>query len=125
MNRNDEILKKIKTEEYIWIIYIIIIFLSFYANSNERKYYMYKDNSYKIVYRNLNIIIFLVALCIYIYFFNDSYKDVLNLKKSDSFDKIFFNKANLIASTLIFIAGIILLFIAIYDTELDTELAFS
>ena len=49
----------------------------------------------------------------------------MNLNISDTYNKKFFNKANLTASTLILIAGTILLFIAIFDIELDTELAFS
>lgn len=125
MNKNDDIFRKIQTEEFIWIVYLVIIGLSFYANSIEKKYYMYNDGSKKIKYRSLTILIFLIALFVYIYFFNDSYNDVLNLKETDSYNKKFFNKANLAASTLILIAGVILLFIAIYDTELDTELAFS
>ena len=125
MNTNSDIFKKIQIEEFIWIIYLVIIVLSFYANSIEKKYYMYKDNNEKEKYRSLIILIFLIALCVYIYFFSDSYNNVLNLKMDDSYNKKFFNKANLTASTLILIAGVILLFIAIFDTELDTELAFS
>lgn len=125
MDERSEILKKIQTEEYIWLLYLVIIGLSFYSNSAEKKYYMNDDLAAKEKYRRLNILIFLIALMVYIYFFNDSYKDVKNLCPKDSYNKKFFNKANLTASTLILIAGAIFLFIAIYDVELETELAFS
>lgn len=122
---NQEILKKIQTEEYIWIVYLVIIGLSFYANNIEKKYYQYNDLKAKEKYRRLSILIFTIALVVYIYFFQDSYRDVKNLKPWDSYSKRFFNNANLTASTLILIAGVILLFVAIFDTDLETELAFS
>lgn len=125
MDKTNKIFKKLNIEENIWIIYLIIIALSFYGNSLERNFYKYRDNYSKEQYRKINIIIFLIALCVYIYFFKDSFNDVINLNNLDSYSKIFFNKANLTASTLILIAGTILLFIAIFDIELDTELAFS
>lgn len=125
MNGKREILKKLKVEENIWFIYLLIIGLSFYSNSVERKYYINNDLEAKEKYRKINILIFLIALIIYIYFFNDSYNDINNLSSSDSYDKIFFNKASFTASTLILISGAILLFIAIYDENLSTELAFS
>lgn len=125
MNKNNKILKKIKYENFIWITYLIIIGLSFYSNSLEKKYYQYNDNSAKEKYRKLNILIFSTALIIYIYFYNDSYHDVRELKPWDSYNKKFFNKASLTASTLILIAGTILLFIALFDENLDTEIAFS
>ncbi len=125
MNERVEILKKINIEEYIWIVYLIIIGLSFYSNSVEKKYYIHDDLKSKEKYRQLNILIFSIAFIVYIYFFNNSYNDVINLKPTDPYNKKFFNKASLTASTLILIAGTILLFIAIFDTELQTEIAFS
>ncbi len=125
MNENSEILKKIKDENYIWIVYLVIIGLSFYSNSIEKKYYQYGDSSAKEKYRQLNILIFSIALAVYIYFYNGSYQDVEKLKPWDSYNKKFFNKASLTASTLILISGVILLFIALFDENLDTEIAFS
>ena len=125
MNETEEILKKIKIEEYIWVVYLVIIGLSFYANDVERKYYQYNDLNAKEKYRKLSILIFTIALLVYIYFYRDSYKDVKNLKPWDTERKKFFNEASLLASTLILISGSILLFIAIFDVNIETELAFS
>ena len=36
----DNKLKQLKIEEFIWIIYIGIIFISWYANNLERKYFI-------------------------------------------------------------------------------------
>ena len=35
-------LKQIRIEDFIWVIYIGIIILSWYANSLEKKYFIYK-----------------------------------------------------------------------------------
>lgn len=43
MNGTDGIFKKIEIEEFIWVVYLVIIGLSFYANGIERKYYQYND----------------------------------------------------------------------------------
>lgn len=69
MNECIEILRKIKIEEYVWVIYLIIIGLSFYSNSIEKNYYIKNDIDAKNRYRKLNIIIFTVVLIVYIYFF--------------------------------------------------------
>ena len=86
MNEKEEILKKIKTENYVWIIYFILIGLCLYANTFEKNYVLYNDQKSKETYRKITIFIFTVALII---------------------------------------AGLIFIYIAIVDTELDVELAFN
>ena len=51
-------LKELKIEDYIWVIYIGIIFISWYSNSLERKYFIYNDLNSKSKYRKSLIIIF-------------------------------------------------------------------
>ena len=51
MDEKSEILKKIQIEEYIWIVYLIIIGLSFYSYKVEREYYVYNDLRAKEKYR--------------------------------------------------------------------------
>ena len=125
MRENDEILKTIKIENMVWILYLVLIALSFYANNQEKKYYLFKDEEAKSKYRTTNIIVFFIALLVYIYFFNDNYKAVCKLNKTDSPNKIFLENMNFFATLLILIAGTIFLFIAIFDEELETEIAFN
>ena len=125
MNEKEEILKKIKTENYVWIIYFILIFLCLCGNTFEKNYVLYNDQKSKETYRKITIFIFAVALIIYLYFFFDNYKDVKNLKPTDSKRKKDLNELSLLGSTLILIAGLIFIYIAIVDTELDVELAFN
>ena len=97
MNEDLSRLKDIKIENYIWIIYIGIIVLSWYANGKEKNYILTKS----------------------------SYDDVLELKPGDSNKKIVLRYASFIGSFLILISGIIFLIIAIVDDNIDTEIAFN
>ena len=62
---------------------------------------------------------------VYFYFLNDSYKSINNYKSNDSKKKKDLNNLSFVASLLICISGIILLYIAINDNDLDVELAFN
>ena len=122
---NDNILKSIETENFVWIIYLFIIGISFVANSFEKDYYVTGNVDSKNKYRIINIFVFATALLIYLYFFYDNYKNIKNLNCNSSKEKIFFNNLNFIASILIVIAGTIFLYIALYDKNIDTEIAFN
>lgn len=125
MNNNQEILQEIETENFIWIIYLFIIGFSFVANSFEKDYYINNNLESKDKYRMINIFIFSVALLVYLYFFRGNYRVVNELGIFATKEKRQFNELNLIASALIVIAGAILLYIAIFDENLDTEIAFN
>lgn len=122
---NSSILKEIETENFIWIIYLFLIGLSFLANKFEKDYYINGNITDKEKYRIINIFVFTVALIIYIYFFKGNIDTVNKLNCDDSYDKIFFNKLNLFSTSLIVIAGIIFLYIAINDKNLETEISFN
>ncbi len=124
MENKEEILRTIEIENYIWFIYLVIIFLSFIANKEEVNYFINNDMQSKSNYRKLIIIIFSIALGIYYYFFVSGYKTYKNLSPYDTESKKFFETINFIANILILISGVIFLFIAIFDEELETEIAF-
>lgn len=124
MKNKEEILRTIEIENYIWIIYLVIIFLSFMANKEEVNYFINNDMQSKSNYRKLIIIIFSIVLGIYYYFFVSGYKTYKSLSPYDTESKKFFETINFIANILILISGVIFLFIAIFDKELETEIAF-
>ena len=124
MKNKEEILRTIEIENYIWIIYLVIIFLSFMANKEEVNYFINNDMQSKSNYRKLIIIIFSIALGIYYYFFVSGYKTYKSLSPYDTESKKFFETINFIANILILISGVIFLFIAIFGEELETEIAF-
>lgn len=125
---NDEIkdrLKDLDIEDFIWIIYLGIIFLSYYSNHLERKYFLNNDLESKKKYRTIMIFIFIVLSLVYFYFLKDSYEDVKNLKPSDSPKKRKLVTLSFVASLLIAISGLIFLYIALEDEDLNVELAFN
>ena len=125
INELNDKLKEFKAEEFVWIIYIGIIILSFYSNDLERKYFMNNDLESKKKYIDLLIIIFTVLLIIYMYFAKSSLDEVRNLKQNDSMDKKRLTYLSFVGSFLILISGIIFLYIAFQNENLDVELAFN
>lgn len=118
-------LKQLKIEDFIWITYIGIIFFSLYSNSFERRYFLYNDLKSKKKYRKLMIGIFIILVIVYTYFFKDSLEDVKSLKIHDTEKKKNLTKLSFIGSFLILVSGIIFLYIAIEDEDIDIELAFN
>ena len=117
-------LKELKIEDFIWFIYIGIIILSFYSNSLEEKYYLNNDLKAKDEYQRIMIFIFSILIIVYSYFLKSSFADLKNLNNYDEKKKLLV-LASFIASLLIFISGIIFLIIAIFDNNLDVEIAFN
>ena len=124
MNEKENLLNKIDIENNIWIIYLVIIGLCFYGDYHEKNYILYDNQISKEKYRNVTILIFTIALIIYIYFFNDNL-DTIKRNTFKTQKEKDLNELSLIASTLILISGIIFLYIAITDKDLDVELAFN
>lgn len=118
-------LQQLNNEDFIWIVYIGIIILSFYSNSLERKYYVSNDITSKEQYRKIIIIIFSILIIVYLYFLKDALEDIRKLRKTDSEQKKRLVTLSFIASLLITISGFIFLYIAIVDVDLNVELAFN
>lgn len=125
MNDKLKRLEDIKIENIVWIIYIGIIILSWYANSKEKKYLLYNDLLSKKEYQNLLILIFTILVIIYFYFAKSGYEDILNLTSYDSPKKQMLTKFAFIGAFLILVSGIIYLILAILDDEIEIELAFN
>ena len=125
MNDRLDKLKDIEIENKIWILYIGIIILSWYANSKEKTFLLYNDGKNKKEYQNLLILIFSILVIIYYYFAKDSYDKLININEFDSNKKKHLLYLSFIASFLILISGIIFLNIAIQDDQIDVELAFN
>lgn len=118
-------LQQIEIENIIWIIYMIIIILSFYANEIEKNYFITQDQNSKKQYRDLMIFIFSILCIIYSYFTYDNWNNIKNLNPTDSADKIKFTYISWIATLLILISGLLFLYIVYHDEEIETEIAFN
>ena len=127
MNYNDvkDKLKDINIENHIWIIYIVIIFASWYSNSLEKKYFLNNDIKCKEKYRNIIIKIFTILLVVYLYFFKSAMDDVGELKPRDNVKKRKLTELSAIGSLCIVVSGLIFLYIAYTDQDIDVEIAFN
>ena len=118
-------LKELKYEDYIWILYIGIIFLSLLSNVYEKDYFINKNPTSKTNYHKLNILIFSILTIVYLYFLKSSISSLKNLKESDSYKKKKLTLLSFAGSLLIAVSGFIFLYIAITDNNLDVEIAFN
>ena len=127
MNYNElnDKLQELATEDYIWVIYIVIIILSWYSNNLERDYFINNNIESQEKYRQIIILIFSILLIIYFYFFKSSIDGINNLKWNDSRKKIDLSYLSLLASFLIVISGVIFLYIALVDESIEIEMAFN
>jgi len=118
-------LQELKREDFIWVIYIGIIFLSWLSNSLEKDYFLNNNYQSKEKYRQIIIIIFSVLVLVYLYFLKSSYESVQELKPTDSIKKKRLVTLSFFGSLFVFLSGIIFLYIAITDEELNIEVAFN
>ena len=81
-------LKEIEEENIVWLIYLGIIALSYYANYKEVKYILTKSAKDKEEYRKLMLIIFIILVIIYYHFTVSSYNSIKSLKETDTEKKI-------------------------------------
>lgn len=86
-------LKDIKIENFVWLVYIFIIILSYCANY-KKNFILYNDEKSKREYQNLLILIFSILLIIYIYFAYSSYEDIKELKYYNTYNDDFVESQN-------------------------------
>lgn len=118
-------LREIDEENVVWIIYLGIIALSYYANYKEVKYLMTNNQKEKEEYRTLMIIIFTILVIVYFHFTKGSYDSINKLVDTDTEKKKTLTYASFIASLLVLISGILFLTIIILDEDIDVEIAFN
>lgn len=100
----------LKNENIIWIIYVLFAIAGIYANNLEIEDIKNNNEKNKKKYKSINIIIFLISIIIYIYFINLLYNRYKNDHKRSNF-------LSLIGSILIFIGGLLFLYVEITDEE--------
>ena len=118
-------LEDLKFEDFVWVIYIGIIILSWYANGLEKNYFTTNNNESREKYRSIMILIFIVLVIIYFMFLKGSYEDLQNLKDSDPEQKKQLTFISFIGALLVFISGLLFLYIVIKDETIDVEIAFN
>lgn len=116
-------LKQIETENKIWVIYLIIIFFSFYSNYLEKDFFINHNLKSKESYRTINILIFITLTIVYLYFEKEALESLKEKNKSTKLKQ--YDTLAFIASSMILLSGIIFLYIAIDDKNIEEEIAFN
>jgi len=120
MNYNNRI-KQIHIENNIWLLYLVILGLSFYANKKEEEYFLHKNNKSKEEYRKINAFVFMILIIVYAYFEKEAISSLLNTNPT----KFKFDILSFIGSSFVLISGIIFLYIILEDDNLLEEIAFN
>lgn len=119
----DKKLKQIDVDISILYIYLFIAILFYYAKKCEKMYIQNGSIFAKEKYRQLLVIVFSVAVVICLYYFiinyNNLYKQNFNNFKIKRLTMLSF-----LGSLFLLLSGIIFLYIAFTDTEMDVDLSF-
>ena len=116
-------LNDIKIENYIFIIYyIIIITISLYANKVETEYLITDNKEIREKYRKLLFVIFGMAFLVYLYYTISNYDDYIEDNNPNSKR---LNGLTFLASFLVLISGTIYLYVIYEDKDVNIELAFN
>ncbi len=109
MREIEEKLKRLRNEDFIWIVYFFIVVFALFSNQLDRRYLLNKDiESYRRE-KNINIAIFFVAFFIYLYFVLLLTKDLGAMEKNFNNKKYRATFIQLIAALLFLIGGAIYL----------------
>ena len=116
---DNETLKEVRIEDYIWIIYIFLAIFAIVSNYFEKEYLKKHDKKDENIFRTINTEIFIITFIIYLYFAYVNYKHIKRLDKNSSPKEVLLANAGLIAAILFLIGGGISLWISIYGDDDD------
>lgn len=123
MNNDDKRIEEIDKENIILVIFVLIIVLAYIANEIEKKYFRYGNDIDKKNYYYIQVGLFIVVVIINIYYVYNSYKTVSNLTFDMSEESKRYAYLDFVAAVIALVAGLILLYIAITDTNLESEIS--
>ena len=112
-------LKRLKNEDFIWIIYFFIAAFAIFSNKLEREYVLNNSNVAYKKSKTINIILFLVAFFFFLYFVLLFTQDLNNMEKNFNNEKYRNTFLQLIAALLFLIGGIIYLVEAISERDIE------
>ncbi|MCM1052681.1 MAG: hypothetical protein NC483_01710 [Ruminococcus sp.] len=110
-------LQRLRTEDFIWVIYFFIALAALISDSYERDYVLTNNQNDKRKFKTINIIILTVAFCIYIYFVLINYEDVKELKREATKKEVALKHLGLVAALLFLSAGVISLYVELNKEE--------
>jgi len=118
MNNNEK-LQEIELENYIIIVYFVLLLLYLYANQIEVNYFKYDNKEDKEKYRILLYIVFGTTFIISLFFTINSIND-LNMTENKEIYKL--KELSTIANILVLIASIIIIYLIYKDKDIALEI---
>ena len=112
MNEQDELIKRLSFENFIWITFIIVSALDIYGDELIKKSVVNNDLKSKDKAENLFLFVALISILLYIYFFYRNYTDYKKYCTNDY-------KIRLIGSILVLIGTLFLLYFQINNISID------
>lgn len=121
MNKEiEEYINRLKLEDVIWYIYIVLVILNLISNKYEARYVICNKLEDRNTFRTINIFVFTVALFIYAFFLIRNLKYNSNRNNDKTRWKI--NDLSLISSVIFLICGIVNLYIEIEGFNQEMEI---
>lgn len=78
MNKSGVVIKRLRFENYIWVIYLVIALGNIWADELIIKSIEKHENKYDKLAKIIFLISLIVTLIIYVYFLNRNYNDYIN-----------------------------------------------
>lgn len=124
MNDISKKLKRLRNEDFIWIVYFFIVVFALYSNKLDRDYLLKNNNEAYKREKYINITIFFITFFIYLYFLLLLTEDLGSMEKNFNDPAYRSTFIQLIAAILFLIGGAIYLIneITRKDDALDVGL---
>ncbi len=115
-------LQRIQTEDFIWVIYFFIALFAIISDAYEKNFLLTNNYKSQKKYKTINIAIFIVALCIYVYFVLIRYEDINTLKREVTKKEVLNQHLGLISSLLFLVGGAIALYVEITSNTPEEDI---
>ncbi len=102
-NNNEELIKRLSFENFIWVIYLVIAISNIYGDELIKKSIIDRDSGASNKARNIFLIILIVTLLINIYFLIRNYSDLADDPENESLRVRFLGSCLLLLATLCFL----------------------
>ena len=109
----DRELERLRNDDIIWIIFILLSLLRLYADNCQRKCLIFDIKSYEERSKKIFLFVLIVTLIVYIYFLNNNYNDYID---SDGRDREL-NGIRLFGTFLLFMGTLILIYFNINNKD--------
>ena len=88
MNDMENEIKRLKFEDIIWIVFIVLSILNIIGNDNQKKYVVSNNQYYEDRANNISIFVLTTLFFVYLYFFYRNYNMYNNKDNASDVDRV-------------------------------------